>query len=281
MRLALLTLLTMIAFAANSVLNRQGVAGGQIGAAEFAAVRLLSGAGMLLALVGLRTAVRGTAIWPGRRGRLVGSLSLLAYLFGFSLAYRSLPAGAGALILFGTVQITMFAGAVLGGEEVPGRRWAGAGLAFSGLCLLLAPGGTGLSLPHAAAMALAGAGWGVFSLSGRGQADALGATAWNFGLALPLGLALALAAPADQVPTPTGLWLAVLSGAVSSGLGYALWYRILPWLGASRAAVAQLTVPVLAALGGSLLLHEALTLRFALAAALVLGGVGLALAARR
>jgi len=281
MRLALLTLLTMIAFAANSVLNRQGVAGGQIGAAEFAAVRLLSGAGMLLALVGLRTAVRGTAIWPGRRGRLVGSLSLLAYLFGFSLAYRSLPAGAGALILFGTVQITMFAGAVLGGEAVPGGRWAGAGLAFSGLCLLLAPGGTGLSLPHAAAMALAGAGWGVFSLSGRGQADALGATAWNFGLALPLGLALALAAPADQVPTPTGLWLAVLSGAVSSGLGYALWYRILPWLGASRAAVAQLTVPVLAALGGSLLLHEALTLRFALAAALVLGGVGLALAARR
>jgi len=130
-------------------------------------------------------------------------------------------------------------------------------------------------------MALAGAGWGVFSLSGRGQADALGATAWNFGLALPLGLALALAAPTGQVPTPTGLWLAGLSGAVSSGLGYALWYRILPGLGASRAAVAQLTVPVLAALGGSLLLHEALTLRFALAAALVLGGVGLAVLARR
>jgi len=115
MRLALLTLLTMIAFAANSVLNRLGVAGGQIGAAEFAAVRLVSGAGMLLALVGLRAALRGTAIWPGRRGRLVGALSLLAYLFGFSVAYRALPAGAGALILFGTVQITMFTGAVLGG----------------------------------------------------------------------------------------------------------------------------------------------------------------------
>ena len=281
MRLTLLTLLTMIAFAANSVLNRLGVAGGQIGAAEFAAVRLLAGAAMLLALVGLRAAVQGGAIWPGRRGRLVGALSLLAYLFGFSLAYRALPAGAGALILFGTVQITMFGGAVLGGEAVPLGRWAGAGLAFAGLCLLLAPGGADLSMPHAAAMALAGAGWGVFSLSGRGQADALGATAWNFGLALPLGLALALAAPTDRMPTPTGLWLAVLSGAVSSGLGYALWYCILPGLGASRAAVAQLTVPVLAALGGSLLLHEALTLRFALAAALVLGGVGLALAARR
>jgi drug/metabolite transporter (DMT)-like permease len=281
MRLALLTLLTMIAFAANSVLNRLGVAGGQIGAAEFAAVRLLSGAGMLLALVGLRAALRGTAIWPGGRGRLVGPLSLLVYLFGFSWAYRSLPAGAGALILFGTVQITMFAGALLGREAVPGARWAGAGLAFSGLCLLLVPGGGEVSLPHAAAMALAGAGWGVFSLSGRGQTDALGATAWNFGLALPLGLALALAAPTEIMTTPTGLSLAVLSGAVSSGLGYALWYRILPGLGASRAAVAQLTVPVLAALGGSLLLHEALTLRFAVAAALVLGGVGLAVLARR
>jgi drug/metabolite transporter (DMT)-like permease len=130
-------------------------------------------------------------------------------------------------------------------------------------------------------MACAGVGWGVYSVSGRGQSDALGATAWNFGLALPLGLALALAGSTEIVPTPTGLWLAVLSGAVSSGLGYALWYRILPGLGASRAAVAQLTVPVLAALGGSLLLHEALTLRFAVAAALVLGGVGLAVLARR
>ena len=281
MRLALLTLLTMIAFAANSVLNRLGIAGGQIGAAEFAAVRLLSGAGMLLALVGLRAAVTGGAVWPGWGGRLVGALSLLAYLFGFSWAYRSLPAGAGALILFGTVQITMFAGALLGGEAVPGRRWAGAGLAFSGLCLLLAPGGADLSLPHAAAMCFAGAGWGVYSLSGRGQADALGATAWNFVLALPLGLGFALAGAAGSAPTPAGLWLAVLSGAVFSGLGYALWYRLLPKLGASRAAVSQLMVPLLAALGGILLLHEPLTLPFVLAGALVLGGVALAVLAPR
>ena len=277
MRLALLTLVTMIAFAANSVLNRLGVGGGQIGAAEFAGVRLLSGAAMLLALVGLRAALRGGAIWPGRRGRLSGSLSLLAYLFGFSWAYSVLPAGAGALILFGMVQITMFAAAVLGGEAVPGRRWAGAGLAFGGLCLLLAPGGgAGLSLPHAAAMAVAGVGWGLYSVSGRGQADALGASAWNFALALPLGLGLGLAGSSGMGPTPAGLWLAGLSGAVTSGLGYALWYRILPALGASRAAVAQLTVPLLAALGGILVLHEPLTLRFVLAAALVLGGVALA-----
>ena len=276
MRLALLTLVTMIAFAANSVLNRLGVGGGQIGAAEFAGVRLLSGAAMLLALVGLRAALRGGAIWPGRRGRLAGSLSLLAYLFGFSWAYSVLPAGAGALILFGMVQITMFAAAVLSGEAVPGRRWTGAGLAFGGLCLLLAPGGAGLSLPHAAAMAAAGVGWGLYSVSGRGQADALGASAWNFALALPLGLGLSMTGASGPVVAPAGLWLAVLSGAVTSGLGYALWYRILPALGASRAAVAQLTVPLLAALGGILLLHEPLTLRFVLAAALVLGGVALA-----
>ena len=276
MRLALLTLVTMIAFAANSVLNRLGVGGGQIGAAEFAGVRLLSGATMLLALVGLRAALRGGAIWPGRRGRLAGSLSLLAYLFGFSWAYSVLPAGAGALILFGMVQITMFAAAVLSGEAVPGRRWTGAGLAFGGLCLLLVPGGAGLSLPHAAAMAVAGVGWGLYSVSGRGQADALGASAWNFALALPLGLGLSMICASGPVVTPAGLWLAGLSGAVTSGLGYALWYRILPALGASRAAVAQLTVPLLAALGGILALHEPLTLRFVLAAALVLGGVALA-----
>jgi drug/metabolite transporter (DMT)-like permease len=276
MRLALLTLVTMIAFAANSVLNRLGVGGGQIGAAEFAGVRLLSGAAMLLALVGLRAALRGGAIWPGRRGHLAGSLSLLAYLFGFSWAYSVLPAGAGALILFGMVQITMFAAAVLSGEAVPGRRWTGAGLAFGGLCLLLSPGGAGLSLPHAAAMAVAGVGWGLYSVSGRGQADALGASAWNFALALPLGLGLSMIGASGPVVTPAGLWLAVLSGAVTSGLGYALWYRILPALGASRAAVAQLTVPLLAALGGILVLHEPLTLRFVLAAALVLAGVALA-----
>lgn len=281
MRLALLTLLTMTAFAANSVVNRLALAGGQIGAVEFAAVRLLAGAAMLLALVGLRAAMQGGAVWPGWRGRLVGSLALLAYLFGFSWAYLALPAGAGALILFGLVQVTMFLGAVLGGEAVPGRRWFGAGLAFAGLCLLLAPGGANLSLPHAAAMAFAGVGWGVYSMAGRGQADALAATAWNFALALPVGLAMTLAGSVEMAPTPTGVFLGVLSGAVSTGLGYALWYGILPGLGASRAAVAQLTVPLLAALGGSLLLSEPLTLRFALATLLVLGGVGLALRARR
>jgi drug/metabolite transporter (DMT)-like permease len=155
----------------------------------------------------------------------------------------------GALILFGMVQITMFAGAVLAREAVPLPRWVGAGVAFAGLVLLMAPGGAGVSAGHALAMAAAGVGWGIYSLAGRGQADALGATAWNFALAVPVGGALALAL-GDGGMSAEGVTLAVISGAVTSGLGYALWYAVLPELGGSRAAVAQLTVPVLAAFGG-------------------------------
>ena len=282
MRLILLTALTMMAFAANSVLNRLAVGSGRIGVAEFALVRLGAGAVTLLVFLALRRVRSGRAVWPGWRGRILGAVALLTYLFGFSVAYAALPAGAGALILFGTVQITMFAGAIAAGEGVPLRRWAGAGVAFCGLVLLLGPGREAISLPHAAAMVVAGLGWGVYSLAGRAQADALAATAWNFVLALPLGLCLAAVLPwRVAVPaTGAGLALAVLSGAVTSGLGYALWYRVLPDLGAARAAVAQLTVPVIAAAGGFALLGEGLSLRFVVCAVLVLGGVGIAMLPR-
>ena len=203
-------------------------------------------------------------------------LALLVYIFGFTFAYVGLDAGLGALILFGMVQITMFGGALLSAEPVPGRRWAGALLAFGGLVYLLAPGDAGVAFGPAALMALAGIGWGVYSLAGRGAADALGATAANFVLAAPLALLVALLAGFAQ-PSLAGLALAVVSGAVTSGLGYALWYAILPQLGASRAAVAQLSVPVIAALGGAALLGEAPSLRLVLAGVLVLGGVAISL----
>lgn len=270
MRLFLLTALTMIAFAANSVLNRWAVGPGHIGAVEFAVIRLLAGAVTLAALVLWQ---RGGLAWPGRRGRVAGVLGLSAYLMGFSLAYRGLDAGTGALVLFGTVQVTMFAGALLSREPVPGRRWAGAGLALCGLGLMAVPGS--VSLVPLALMAVAGIGWGVYSLAGRGATDPLAATAWNFLLSVPLVLPLGLIAGA-AAPDGLGLALAVLSGAVTSGLGYALWYAILPRLQAARAAVAQLTVPIIAALGGAVLLAELPGLRFWLAAALVLGGVALA-----
>jgi drug/metabolite transporter (DMT)-like permease len=269
MRLFLLTALTMVAFAANSVLNRWAVGPGHIGAVEFAVIRLLAGAVMLAVLV---LWLRGGWAWPGRRGRVPGVLGLASYLIGFSLAYRGLDAGTGALVLFGTVQVTMFAGALWSRERVPGRRWAGAVLALGGLALIAAPGavdGRPLTL-----MAVAGLGWGVYSLAGRGAVDPLAATAWNFLLAVPLVLPLALLG--FQGPDAAGIALAVMSGAVTSGLGYALWYVVLPQLGAARAAVAQLTVPVIAALGGAVLLAEAPGGRFWLAAGLVLGGVALA-----
>jgi drug/metabolite transporter (DMT)-like permease len=270
MRLFLLTALTMLAFAANSVLNRMAVGAGQIGAVEFALIRLASGAAML----GLLLALRGR-VWPGLSGRVPGVAGLLVYLFGFSFAYRGLDAGTGALVLFGAVQVTMFAGALLAREAVPGSRWAGAGLALGGLALIALPGAAAPPLLPLLLMAGAGLGWGLYSLAGRRAADPLAATAWNFLLAIPVGLVVALAAGLAQTSL-RGAVLAVISGAVTSGLGYALWYALLPRLGAARAAVAQLSVPVLAALGGAVLIAEAPGWRFAGASVLVLGGVALA-----
>lgn len=276
MRLFPLTLLTMLAFAANSVLNRAAVGPGLIGPVSFAVVRLCAGAGMLGVLLLLRRAA-GHGAWAGWQGRAAGALSLLVYLFGFSLAYGALDAGTGALILFGMVQITMFAGALVMGEAVPARRWVGAGLAFAGLVYLLAPGsGSSGHLLQAGLMAAAGIGWGVYSLSAKGARDPLAATGWNFILAVPVALVLWLTLP-HQAASTAGIVLAVVSGAVTSGLGYALWYSVLPVLGPSRGAVAQLTVPIFAVAGGMAFLGEALTLRFAVAAVLVLGGVGWAL----
>ncbi|MBA3909631.1 MAG: EamA family transporter [Rhodobacter sp.] len=272
MQLFLLVALTMVAFAANSVLNRWAVGPGHIGAVEFASLRLLAGAVTLALLVLWQ---RGALVWPGRQGRLAGVFGLSAYLVGFSLAYRGLDAGTGALVLFGMVQVTMFAGAVALREAVPPRRWAGAALALGGLALIAAPGEAGLAVGPLVMMALAGVGWGIYSLAGRGATDALNATAWNFVLALPVVLPLGLVAGIER-PDVSGILLAVASGAVTSGLGYALWYGVLPRLGAARAAVAQLSVPIIAAMGGAVLLAEVPGLRFWLAAALVLGGVALA-----
>jgi drug/metabolite transporter (DMT)-like permease len=274
MGLILATVLAMAAFAANSVLNRMAVGQELIGPVEFAVVRLVAGAAML----GLLVALRGGTVWPGWPGRVAGVAGLSAYLFGFSLAYLDLDAGTGALLLFGTVQVTMFAGALAGGEPVPRTRWLGAALAFAGLALMMAPGASAPSLPHAGLMVLAGIGWGTYSLAGRGTRDALASTGWNFLLSVPLGLSVLPLA--EGMATAPGLWLAVLSGTVTSGLGYALWYAVLPRLGATRAAVAQLSVPMIAAAGGALLLAEPVGLRLVLAAALVIGGVTIALGRR-
>lgn len=272
----LLTALTMTAFAANSVLNRMGVAGGA-DAVSFGTLRLCSGAAMLAALCLVQRNGLPRRL-PAGGG---GALALLLYIYGFSAAYGALNAGLGALILFGTVQITMFAGAAMRGDRVPPRSRLGAAVAFAGLAWLLWPSGSfSVSLPHGAAMVAAGIGWGLYSLAGRGARDPLLTTATNFALAAPAGLLLWWLSPAPAAMDATGAALAVVSGAVTSGLGYALWYAVLPKLSAAGAAVSQLTVPLIATAGGVLLLGEAPTPRFAVAAVLVLGGLGLSIRRR-
>ncbi len=278
MRLGLLTALVMVAFAANSILNRMAVGPGDIDALAFAVVRAAAGAVTLALLV----LMRAQTLPLKHRGRVIGAGALSLYLIGFSLAYIHIDAGVGALVLFGAVQITMFGGGLWAGERPATARWAGAGIAFVGLAWLIWPGGA-VSLPigATAAMLAAGIGWGIYSLAGRGARDPLSETAANFVLATPV-CAIALlvfGAGALGEASGPGITLAILSGAVTSGLGYALWYAVLPKLNASAAGLVQLSVPVIAALGGVLLLSEALTLRLIGAGALVIGGIAFGLLA--
>lgn len=274
MRLIAVSVLVMVAFAANSVLNRAAVGGGQIGALDFALLRAVAGAGMLMVLIRLR----GGAVPLLAPRRVLGGVMLSTYLIGFSLAYLAMDAGLGALILFGGVQVTMFAGALVLGERPPARRWFGAGLALVGLVWLVWPGaGATAPLWAVGAMAAAALGWGIYSLIGRGSADPLGDTGAAFVWATVLGFVAVLVHTGGSMvndATWAGMALAVISGAVTSGLGYALWYRVLPRIGASVAGLMQLSVPVIAGLGGALLLAEAPTRAMILAGAVVLGGIG-------
>ncbi|THH36986.1 DMT family transporter [Aliishimia ponticola] len=273
MRLILLTALTMVAFALNSVLNRAAVDGGHATAAGFAIVRVFAGVVILTVLVRLRAG----GMDLGNRTRWMGALALAAYMIGFSLAYVTLDAGLGALILFGTVQIALFLHTALTGAAPTARQIFGAALAFVGLSLALWPeqGAEAGSAQGAVLMVVAGMGWAAYTVAGRGAADPLAATATHFLLCLPLVLLLFLVAPVHL--TATGWALAILGGAVTSGLGYALWYHVLPALPGASAAVVQLSVPVIAIILGALILSEPIALRTALAAALVLGGIGFAL----
>jgi drug/metabolite transporter (DMT)-like permease len=278
MRTGLLTVLALVGFAANSLLCRAALAGGGqlIDAASFTTVRLVSGALVL----GVLLRLRGGRYQGGSSG---SALALFAYAAGFSLAYVRISAGVGALLLFGCVQATMLGTGLVRGERPRPLEWAGLLLALGGLVALTAPGATAPDLAGAALMAGAGVAWGVYSLRGRGSTDPLAATAHNFLLSVPLTLALSAVGAAVQVAphaTARGVVLAVASGAVASGVGYSLWYAALPHLTATRAAIVQLSVPVIAATGGVLLLDETVTARLVGAGAALLCGVMLALAAR-
>ena len=270
---AALTLAALLGFAANSLLCRLALAPRLLDAASFTSVRLASGA-LALALL-----VRGRAA-PGANSA-VSALALFAYAAAFSFAYLRIGAAAGALLLFGAVQLTMLLSALGAGERPRPGEWLGLALASAGLVALLLPG---LSAPDpggAALMVAAGIAWGLYSLRGRGSVAPLATTAANFAGSVVPALALSLVSLGKLHVTAAGVALAATSGAATSGLAYSLWYAALPALGATRAALVQLAVPVITALGAVLLLGEALTPRLVACGSVVLGGIAVALRTRR
>ncbi|MDY7091982.1 MAG: DMT family transporter [Acidobacteriota bacterium] len=272
---AVLTALAMIAFAGNSLLCRVALRDTQIDATSFTTLRLVSGALMLALLVrgrGARAAGRGS--WPS-------ALALFAYAAGFSFAYLSLTAATGALLLFGAVQATMIGHGLWSGERLRWLQWVGLLLALGGLVGLLLPGLSAPPLVGSLLMLGAGVAWGVYSLRGRGAGDPTRVTAGNFLRAAPIALGLSLVMRDHIAWDWAGGGYALASGALASGIGYAIWYAALPSLKATHAATVQLSVPVLAALGGIALLGESMTGRLVLASVAILGGIALVVLEKR
>lgn len=268
----------MTAFAANSLLCRAALGGGHADAATFTALRLMGGAVAL----GLLARAQGVAA-PSSGFAWRSALALFGYAAGFSLAYTRIPAGAGALLLFAAVQLTMNGAGLLAGERPRPLEWLGLVFSLAGLFVLTR---RGLARPDplgAGLMLLAGVAWGIYSLRGRGRGDAVASNAASFARALPLALVVG-AAPALLGTTrldSTGLWLALACGAVTSGLGYAVWYAALRGLTATRAAIVQLSAPPLAAAGAVAFLGESFSPRLLVASVLILGGIALAVAGHR
>jgi drug/metabolite transporter (DMT)-like permease len=264
-----MTLLAMIAFAGNSLLCRLALKHTGIDPASFTAIRIVSGALALWLIVRLRDHANPLAgSWPS-------ALALFAYAAGFSYAYVSLPAATGALLLFGAVQATMISYGLWSGERLGLRQSAGLVCAFGGLAGLLLPGVSAPPLAGCLLMLGAGIAWGIYSLRGKGAGDPTLVTAGNFLRAVPLAVALTVISIPRLSVDRSGICYAVASGALASGIGYAIWYSALRGLKATSAATVQLSVPVIAAVGGIVFLGEAITLRLLIASAAILGGIAL------
>lgn len=266
----------MVAFAANSLLCRAALRDTAIDAASFTSLRLLSGAAVLWLVT-----LRGRGVRSATGGNWWSALALFIYAAAFSFAYVSLPASTGALLLFGAVQATMIGYGLLKGERLRAIQWIGFAAAAAGLVVLLLPGLTSPPLWGAGLMLGAGVAWGVYSLRGRGAGHPIRVTAGNFLRTVPITIALSIVMFRHASFDAAGVGYALASGAVTSGLGYAIWYTALPALKATTAATVQLSVPVIAALGGVLLLGEPLSLRLVVAAVAILGGIGLVIRERR
>lgn len=273
LRTAVLTAAALAAFAGNSLLCRAALANTGIDPASFTTVRLLSGAVVLWLIVLMRGGSRdGNGNW-------LSALALFAYAAGFSFAYVHLPAATGALILFGAVQMTMIGHGLWSGERLGKPQIAGLLLACGGLMALLMPGLSAPPLAGALLMLGAGIAWGIYSLRGKASGDPLKVTAGNFLRAAPISLILSLLLSGHTTLDAAGIWYAMLSGALASGGGYAIWYTVLPALKSTSAASLQLSVPVIAALGGIAFLGEGMSLRLVLSSAAVIAGIAMALSA--
>ncbi len=272
-RVLALTALTMIAFAGNSLLCRAALERTHIDAASFTTIRLVSGALVLWLIVRWR---RSTG-----RGSWRSAVALFVYAAGFSYAYNHLPASTGALLLFGAVQATMIGYGIWSGERLRAIQLAGLLLAFTGLLGLLLPGVTAPPLLSALLMLGAGVAWGVYSLRGRGAGDPIAITAGNFLRTVPIAIVLSVVTFRGVHTDGAGIGYAVASGALASGLGYVIWYTALPALKATSAATVQLSVPVIAALGGVLLLGEHISLRLVWTSIAILGGIALVILEKR
>lgn len=273
MRGTLLTIAAMLAFAANSILARMALQDDAIDAASFSGIRVAAGATTLMLLLALQSKAgqaKCSGSWPS-------AVMLFLYVICFSYAYIELSAGTGALILFGLVQATMVVAALVEGDKPGGIEALGWLLAVAGITYLLLPGAEAPSVMGSLLMALAGIAWGVYSIRGRKESEPLAATASNFVRACVFIPLVAVLATESLQISPLGVWLAIASGAITSGIGYVIWYTALRYLKTLQAALVQLSVPAIAAGGGVLLLGEALSLRLVISAALILGGIFVAL----
>ncbi|MBF2006112.1 MAG: DMT family transporter [Chlorogloeopsis fritschii C42_A2020_084] len=268
-RTLILTIAAMLAFAGNSLLCRMALKHTAIDAVSFTSIRLISGALMLWWIVRLRGGANGKA------GSWRSALTLFTYAACFSIAYVSLPTGTGALLLFGSVQITMIGYGLWAGERLRRLQSIGLIVALAGLIGLLLPGLTMPPLQGSLLMLVAGVAWGIYSLLGKGVVNPTQVTASNFLRAVPFAIGLTVVTCPQMTLDLPGVGYAIASGAIASGIGYAIWYQALPHLQATQAATVQLSVPILAAVGAILFLHESITLRLGVAAIVVLSGIAL------
>lgn len=270
-RVMIVTTLAMLAFAGNSLLNRLALLDTDIDAATFTSIRLLSGAAMLWLISTRKNSPQHTeGNWPS-------ALALFVYAAGFSFAYINLSAATGALLLFAAVQTTMLGYGLCQGERLTTIQWLGFSLAIGGLLGLLLPGLSAPPLLGSLLMLAAGIAWGIYSIRGKTVVDPVLATTGNFLRAVPFSLVLSFLMFGSFSLDWTGVGYAVLSGAIASGIGYVMWYSVLPALQATTAATVQLSVPVLAAIGGGFFLGESISIRLFLASAAILGGIALVL----